>query len=82
MSNDTHTIAMQGFQALIEHEIDFEQKTAFEDMQPIYNKAPQMLALIKDIDYALRNIWALDRKKFEEEILPRTAAIIKETEVK
>lgn len=40
----------------------------------------ELLELAKDVDYALRNIWALERKKFEEEILPRTKAAIQRAE--
>lgn len=36
----------------------------------------ELLGIVSHVDYVLRNIWALDRKKFEAEILPRTESAI------
>lgn len=39
-----------------------------------------LVGVVTDVDYTLRNVWALDRKKFEEEILPRSQQALQRVE--
>lgn len=44
---------------------------------PLHAAAPAMKQILDDIHYSFTNIWALDRKKYEEQFLPRIEQALK-----
>lgn len=49
-------------------------------LAPLVRKAQaadEMAKVLDEVQYCLKNIWALDRKKFEERVLPQISDVLK-----